>query len=61
MKTNTVAELIAKLQTMPQNLPVFVRPKYHGTMEWSDDVPVLVTGVAEMHPKDGPKNVTLLV
>lgn len=57
----TVGELIKRLQELPPDLPVFVRPKYHGDLKWCDDAIVKTTGVCEMHPKDGPKNVTILV
>ena len=57
----TVTELIEKLKTMPPNLKVQVRPKYHGDLRWCDSAPVTVNGVAEMHPEGGEKNVTILV
>lgn len=60
-KASTVRELIEKLRAMPQDMPVYVRPKYHGSLDWYEDAPVHVNGVAEMHPKGEPKNVTLLV
>jgi hypothetical protein len=57
----TVAQLIAKLKTMQQDLPVYVRPKYKGFLAWCDDAAVILNGVNEMHPEGEPKNVTLLV
>ena len=57
---STVAELIEKLKKMPQNLPVYVRPKYFGTMEPYESVSVSINGVAEMH-EGTEKNVTILV
>jgi len=60
-RPTTVKQLIAKLKTMPQDLPVYVRPKYHGDLAWSDDAAVMLNGVSEMHPDGKPKNVTLLV
>lgn len=61
MNEATVATLIEKLNQMPKDLPVLVRPKYHGDLEWWDETPVILTGVNEMHPDGKPKNVTLLV
>ncbi len=46
---------------MPQNLPVFIRAKYHGNLEGWEDVEVCIEGVNEMRPDGKPKNVTLLV
>lgn len=54
----TVATLIESLQKFPPDLPVLVRPKYHGTLDWSDSVPVIIPGIALM---EDPDNVTLLV
>ena len=57
----TVTELIEKLKTMPPNLKVQVRPKYYGDLKRWDSAPVTVSGVSEMHPEGGEKNVTILV
>ena len=50
MKINppTVAELIAKLQTMPQDLPVYLRSKYTGETDPFEDYPVNINGVSKM-------------
>ena len=65
-KQATVREVIAALQKLPQDYPVFVRPKYHGDLAWSDDAPVRVAGISEMEPDQVsypgmPNNVTFLV
>jgi hypothetical protein len=57
----TVRQLIKKLETMPQDFPVYVRPKYHGDLAWCASVSVKLYGVSEMHPRGKSKNVTLLV
>lgn len=57
----TVSQLIAKLSDMPQDAPVYVRPKYHGDLAWYEDAAVVLDGISEMHPNGKPKNVTLLV
>ncbi len=58
--TATVAELIEKLQTLPQDAPVIVRTKYTGNDE---EYAVKTAGVAEMHPNGKAKHayVALLV
>ncbi len=61
MKPATVQEVIDALSKLPRDLPVYVRPKYTGTLSWTETAPVSVNGIAEMHPKSEPKNVTLLV
>ena len=60
-KQITVGELIEKLKEYSVNLPVYVRTKYSGTVKWTDDIPVKVNGIGEMHPIDKPKNVTFLI
>ena len=58
---STVKDIIDMLLTLPQDLPCYVRPKYNGTIEYCDDVPINVFGIAEMHPDNEPKNITFLV
>ena len=50
MKPATVKEIIEQLSSLQQDLPCFFRPKYHGTVEYTDNIPVNVNGIAEMHP-----------
>lgn len=57
---STVKELIEKLQQLPQDLPVYVRPKYTGILSWCDDASVNVNGVSVMETDSG-NNVTFLV
>lgn len=58
---STVREIIAKLQMFPQHLPCYVRPKYHGTVNFCDDVSVVARQISEMHPENEPDNVTFLL
>ena len=46
----TVKEIIEQLKKLPQDMPCFFRPKYHGTVEYTDNVPVRKNGICEMHP-----------
>ncbi len=62
----TVAEIIAALQTMPQDYPCYVRPKYHGTIEYTDDVAINTNGISRMEPDQNvypgkPCHVTFLL
>ena len=57
----TVGELIAALKKYDKNLPIFIRPKYSGNIKYTDDVPIKINGISEMHPDNKPKNVTFLV
>ena len=50
MKPATVQEIIERLQKLPPDLPCFFRPKYHGNVKWTDNVPVNSKGISEMHP-----------
>lgn len=50
MKPATVKEIIEELQKLPQDLPCFFRPKYHGTVKYHENVPVHRKGISEMHP-----------
>jgi hypothetical protein len=60
MKTATVEEIIEKLQKMPQDSPCFFRPKYYGTVEHTDSVPVNADGISQMENTEAegdlPKN-----
>ena len=65
MNASTVKDVIAALQKLPPDLPCFFRPKYHGSVERTEDVPVLASGISEMHPNpalypDTPKHVCFL-
>ena len=53
MKTYTVKEVMEALSKLPQDLPCFVRPKYHGDIKYFEDVPVNANSICEMHPKRG--------
>ena len=57
MKPSTVREIIEKLQKLPQDLPCYVRPKYHGTVRYVDDVPININGISEMEPSKSPEGV----
>lgn len=50
MKPATVKEIIEALQKLPQDLPCFFRPKYTGSVEPTDNIPVNLDGISEMHP-----------
>lgn len=50
MKPATVAEIIKRLQELPPNHECFFRPKYHGTVEPHEDVPVSLDGISPMMP-----------
>ena len=56
----TVAEVIEKLQDMPQDLRCYFRPKYHGKMEHVDEIPLHYLGICEMEPEGKPRQVTFL-
>lgn len=56
----TVAEVIEKLQEMPQHLRCYFRPKYHGAMDYVDEVPLHYLGISEMAPEGKPRQVTFL-
>jgi hypothetical protein len=47
-KCSTVAELIAKLETLSPNAPVYARSKYTGATDPFEDYPVSVNGVSKM-------------
>lgn len=49
MKTPTVAEIIKKLEKMPQNAPCFIRSKYTGATEPFESYPVNLHGISETH------------
>ena len=61
MNPITVGELIEKLKEYDENLPIYVRPKYSGDIRYTDDIPVKLNGIGEMHPTNKPKNVTFLI
>ena len=56
----TVAEVIERLQEMPQHLRCYFRPKYHGAMDYVDEIPLHYLGICEMEPKGKPRQVTFL-
>ena len=56
----TVGDILDALRKMPRDLPCFFRPKYTGTVEPWEDVPVLISGIAGMEPDDKEPNVTFL-
>lgn len=49
-KASTVGEFIAALQKLPPNLPMYVRSKYSGEVDWTLDYPINVKGLSEMEP-----------
>lgn len=59
-KPATVKEIIEQLQKLPQDLPCYFRPKYSGTVQYTDNVPVHLNGIGEMHPDNKPKYVCFL-
>jgi len=56
----TVGDILDALSKMPRELPCYFRPKYAGTVEPWEDVPVLISGIAGMEPDDKTPNVTFL-
>jgi hypothetical protein len=60
VKPAKVKDIIEALQKLPSDFPCYFRPKYHGDVNWCDDVPVKLNGICEMHPDGKPKNVTFL-
>lgn len=50
MNPATVKQIIEELQKLPPNLPCFFRPKYHGDVSYTDNVPINKNGIGEMHP-----------
>ena len=52
IKCSTVAEIITKLQTLPQNAPVYVRSKYTGNTDPFEDYPLSVNGISKMEDFD---------
>ena len=61
----TVAEIIEALKKLPPDYPCYFRPKYYGTVKYTDDVPIHLNGIGEMHPDqkvypNKTKNVTFL-
>ena len=56
----TVAEVIEKLQNMPQHLRCYFRPKYHGSMTHVDEIPIHYKGISKMEPVGKPQQVTFL-
>lgn len=56
----TVSEVIEKLQEMPQHLRCYFRPKYHGAMDYVDEIPLHYHGICEMEPEGKPRQVTFL-
>ncbi len=56
----TVAEVIERLQQMPQELRCFFRPKYHGNMSFTDEIPLHYHGICLMEPPGKPTQVTFL-
>ena len=49
-KISTVAEVIAALSELPQDLPCFFRPKYSGPVEYTQNVGIMAHNISEMHP-----------
>jgi hypothetical protein len=60
MKPATVKEVIEQLEKLPQDLPCYFRPKYYGTVQYMDNVPINVNGIGEMHPHDEEKYICFL-
>jgi|DEB0MinimDraft_4_1074332.scaffolds.fasta_scaffold01926_15 hypothetical protein len=56
----TVAEVIERLKEMPQHLRCYFRPKYHGAMDYVDEIPLHYLGICEMEPEGRPRQVTFL-
>jgi len=56
----TVAEVIARLQEMPQHLRCYFRPKYHGAMDYVDEIPLHLLGICETEPEGKSRQVTFL-
>jgi hypothetical protein len=56
----TVGEIMEVLSKLPKDLPCYFRPKYHGTVEYTDEIPINLNGIGEMEPNNKPKNVTFL-
>ena len=56
----TVAEVIEVLQKMPQYLRCYFRPKYHGAMDYVDEIPLHYRGIREMETGGPPRQVTFL-
>ena len=48
----TIGELIAVLKKYDKNLPVYIRPKYSGDIKYTDEIPIKINGIAEMHPEN---------
>lgn len=50
----SIQELIEILQKIEdKNLPIFIRPKYSGNINYTDEVPIKKQGISEMENKDG--------
>ncbi len=66
MKPATAREIIEALSRLEPDLPCFFRPKYHGSCNYTDSVPVNPHGICEMHPDQTlypelpAKNITFL-
>jgi hypothetical protein len=60
MKPATVAEIIERLQNLPQDLPCYFRPKYFGDVDRTDVVPVNRNGISRMCPDGEPDQVHFL-
>ena len=56
----TVAEVIELLQEMPGHLRCYFRPKYHGSLDYVDEIPLHYHGICEMEPEGMPRQVTFL-
>ena len=46
----TVAEIITKLQSLPQDLPCYFRPKYYGDVSAFEEVATNLHGIGPMTP-----------
>jgi hypothetical protein len=60
-KPATVGEWIAALSKIDPDLPLFVRCKYTGEVDWTKDCPIFTRGLSEMEPGEvGYKHATIL-
>lgn len=49
-EASTVGEFVAAMLKLPQDLPLYVRCKYTGETDWTQDCPIRVSGLSEMVP-----------
>ena len=56
----TVAEVIERLQEMPQHLRCYFRPKYHGSLDFTDEIPLHYYGICEQEKNGRQPQVTFL-